>query len=258
MYRIALAALLAVAFGPSAPRAVQAQGRLIVIRVGDTASREIAEDMQTNLDELGAVLTNNVRRDRLVMPPPLTGRLFSRDAIQRAIDEARPGPDDALLFYYGGHGYIDNQRDRNLMLLPEEDGGRPLFANFIVNLLERPNDPAWRPRLVVALFDCCSVPPTGMEFKRALPTRPPAETSPLFESLFFQAAGTFSLVSSAPGEYSLTKFPMPGGRALPGTCPAPCSPAACSTFSTDAARSGTGGRTSTRPSHVTSTTDSRR
>lgn len=107
------------------------------------------------------------------------------------------GPDDALMFYYAGHGGYDEANRQYFGLLPSHDN---LYRQTLFNALLQ-----HRPRLMVLVTDCCYVfSPTGEP--PILGAQPPAgkaqQTSPLFRALFFKTKGTVDLTSAARDQFS--------------------------------------------------------
>ncbi|MFO0904977.1 MAG: caspase family protein [Pirellulales bacterium] len=137
-------------------------------------------------------------RDNL--PPAQVTRqtlVFTRDRdaaperVLAAIERLEPASDDAVLFYYTGHGAADD-RGHYLAL-----AGGPLYRETIREALERKGA-----RLVVLLTDCCNLRSDGrrMVAMAPAPPEPPAAPPPLFRTLFFEASGVVDVNASSPGE----------------------------------------------------------
>jgi hypothetical protein len=108
------------------------------------------------------------------------------------------GPDDALMFYYAGHGAYDQQNRQYFHLLPS---GQPLYRQTLYEALMRHN-----PRLMVLISDCCYTFSPSREGPPLLGQAPPpsrlARTSPLFENLFFKTRGVVDLTSAGRDQAS--------------------------------------------------------
>lgn len=119
----------------------------------------------------------------------------NRKGLLDAIDRVRISAGDSILFYYCGHGYI-NQKGTPYIL---PGGGRdPLYLKDILARLKRVG--AHR---TIALFDICqSLRPT-IEGRPA--PIPPDTISPLFRSILFGEPNgvPYCVISSAPGEAAL-------------------------------------------------------
>jgi hypothetical protein len=137
-------------------------------------------------------------RDNL--PPAQLTRetlVFTRDRdatparVLTAIERLEPNADDAILFYYTGHGAADD-RGHYLAL-----AGGPLYRQTIREALESKGA-----RLVVLLTDCCNLRSDGrrMVAMAPAPPEPPVAPPPLFRTLFFEPAGVVDINASAPGE----------------------------------------------------------
>ncbi len=113
------------------------------------------------------------------------------DRVLAAIERLKPASDDALLFYYTGHGAADD-RGHYLAL-----AGGPLYRQTIREALEGKGA-----RLVVLLTDCCNLRSDGrrMVAMAPAPPEPPAAPPPLFRTLFFEPSGVVDINASSPGE----------------------------------------------------------
>ena len=124
------------------------------------------------------------------------------------------GPDEALLFYYVGHGGM-TEADHYLTIAgdgksPNTFGGARYYRlrrQSIVNSMR-----AKRPGLVVLLTACCSsYIPDHADRRRdntlgaAAPSKPvaPTEINPVIRSLFFQHRGVVDITAAPPGESAI-------------------------------------------------------
>jgi hypothetical protein len=79
----------------------------------------------------------------------LTGKDVNAEAILSYYRDLNVGRDDALLFYYAGHGATDPTKGHFLAL--QELDAKPLLRNVLLKAME-----AHHPGLVVLMTDCCS------------------------------------------------------------------------------------------------------
>jgi hypothetical protein len=139
----------------------------------------------------------------------VTGNLASRENVLNNIQmtpqgilntihslQVAPGQ-DAVVFYYSGHGFYDPQQGQMLDMPQRGTLSRAAVRQAIVRK---------GPRLVVILTDCCSalkpVPqvPLGAWWGPSL-----AQPTPLFDWLLLHHAGVVDITSSRQGEISMTR-----------------------------------------------------
>lgn len=129
------------------------------------------------------------------------------------------GPDEALLFYYVGHG---GMTDKDHILTIEGDGKSQytyggvryyrLNRKAVVNAMR-----AKQPGLVIVLTACCSsyIPERGQrDLAGSLGAAPPqkivpTEIRPVIRSLFFEHRGVVDITAAAPGDPAIG-FPKMG------------------------------------------------
>lgn len=180
-------------------------GRLHVILAIDSTSPDIRLDMRSNGYSLSQCIKQNVPRNRLNIVFIDDMRLNAAN-ILRQIENLDVNSDDAILFYYSGHGFYETG-GRGTFITPPPDGGNRFYLSTVDRALE-----AKHPRFRAVIFDCCSVTPEGPLAHPAPIEQEAAEISPLFQSLFFDSQGSVILVSSKPGEYALCHVPLFGRR----------------------------------------------
>ncbi|MSR59977.1 MAG: caspase family protein [Planctomycetaceae bacterium] len=197
VFRRCVAAVLVVLWGA---QAFPQDPRLIALIVVDTQSREIAEDMQTNRYAIGGLIEKDVP-ETLREIRVIEGEKFKRSEVLQTIRNLNIGKQDAVLFFYSGHGYYDTTRGS--FLKPPADNGAKFYLSEIRKALNQSS-----PRLRVCILDCCSVIPNG-SLSRFAPyegqVKKPEEPSPLFRSLFFEPSGEVIINSSKPGEYAVCR-----------------------------------------------------
>jgi hypothetical protein len=149
-------------------------------------------NIQMDLLQMSLVLGNNVPESQLEMrmvtiESPEDG---SPAALLSAVDSLRPSRRDTILFYYTGHGGLD---DRGHHLAMER--GNLYRAELKQRLLAK------QARLTVLLTDCCNVRSDGFlsAFPYA-PPQPPNRPTPVFQALFFDPQGVIDINASSPGE----------------------------------------------------------
>ncbi|MDR3619488.1 MAG: caspase family protein [Paludisphaera borealis] len=201
-----LALVAAVAWGS---QATVSAGRLRVLIATDERAADVGEDMNKNASMLMFEIGRQVPANLLIwqaVPP----QRFTAQSIMTAINGLEVDPDDAILFYYSGHGAFDPQR-MTYVTASGDNGMTPLFASDIRQALE-----ARGARLTVVMFDCCNSlrPVNGPLIAPAPANLPPVtQISPLFDGLFFQPRGVVMVESSAPGEYALVLPQTRAGKA---------------------------------------------
>lgn len=151
-----------------------------------------APNLSLDMIRMSGFFESNVPKNRLTLET-----LFIEDDeyatpehILTALRALEPGPDDAVVFYYTGHGGID---DRGSYF---DLAGGKLYREQVRGLLR-----AKQPRLAVLLTDCCNSRSDGRKQIAAAPfNEPPRSYTPLFTALFVQPKGIVDVNSSAPGQ----------------------------------------------------------
>jgi Caspase domain len=173
---------------------------LLVIDSGSNLSNSVARD-RANLEK---TLRNAIPRDHLDIKV-IDGKGVTRDAILETIRGLKTGPTEALLFYYAGHGKIDENNGQSLCLQQGRVAGLPRAE--VRRALERK-----KAGLVVLLTDCCSTKEnrrscvtTGK--KRDLDKEPMDrgihdQVAPMLRYLFFQHRGVADITAAQDGTAS--------------------------------------------------------
>jgi hypothetical protein len=127
----------------------------------------------------------------------IEGRALSRSTALDSIANLRVGENDAVLWFYCGHGY-DEEDGRGTYFSPARGGGDVYLEEIEAELRRK------QARLVLLIADCCHVKANRLE---VLPKyyygNSPDTVTPLARQLFFESTGVWVVNSSAPGEYSV-------------------------------------------------------
>jgi len=127
----------------------------------------------------------------------------SRNLLE-AIAELKVKPKDTILFYFTGHGSVD---DRGQYLALAKD---KLYRQDLLAALKAKNV-----RLVSLITDCCNTRSDGYSY--AAPNivfESPTAPTPLFKRLFFDSEGIVDIISCSPGE---SAFFLPYQEDPPGS-----------------------------------------
>src|SRR5262249_49375021 len=122
----------------------------------------------------------------------LEGPKVTRREILGHYQRLRTSPDEALLFFYGGHGATDPATGRPA-LTPSQEQRWPVRPEG------RQATEAQSAGLVVLISDCCSDSKEVARVQRRADKRPrsPRAIHPTFRRLFFESRGTVDINSSS-------------------------------------------------------------
>jgi hypothetical protein len=204
-------AIVMLVLAPLTPVRAEAQ-TVHAILIGDTTDPSIGIGIDGNLKKVNSFL------DALATIGGVTvSRYQVRDAafncksIWDTVRSVKVTPQDAVLFYYSGHGF---RRNGTQTKFPEFDCRRTSdpdqaelgsIANYLLTEA--------RPRLVIALADTCNV---GMEqtvAPAAAAPPPPADRRGGLRKLFLSYSGMLTMSGAVPGEFS---WYLNGGPSLGG------------------------------------------
>jgi hypothetical protein len=115
--------------------------------VVDTLS-DLGESVKIDGQRIDRLLSGNLPRDRVEIRI-LTGKDVNADAILAYYRDLKVGRDDALFFYYAGHGATDPQGGHFLAL--QDLDAKPLLRDDLRRAMRAHN-----PGLIVLMTDCCS------------------------------------------------------------------------------------------------------
>jgi hypothetical protein len=176
-------------------------GSLFVIIATDDRAPSIGKDMEKNSRMMASAIKRNMPANRRHIVK-VEGRSLTPAGVLRTIQLVAPEPDDAILFFYSGHGAYDEQRLQTCVLMSSAPG-HALFVDEIQRAID-----AKRVSFSSIILDCCNNLRPSLARGPIAPGEPidqgPSETSALFRRLFFEAAGSVVIESSAPGEYAVT------------------------------------------------------
>lgn len=114
----------------------------------------------------------------------------SPDVIREMLREMKVKDNDTILFYYSGHGAVDDQ-GQYLALAQGK-----LYRKELLKLLT-----AKGARLVTVITDCCNTRSDGYVYTAPYFEIPDRQNpTPLFQNLFFNTRGLVDINSSSPGE----------------------------------------------------------
>ena len=133
----------------------------------------------------------------------IRGDLFQYEIVADAVKAIDPGSDDAVVFYYSGHGFRTPNKPEwwpyMAFSASEYDDPKGLGADEVFRLLKDRG-----PRLLMVITDCCNSV-MDIEVTERLQTRSPAGVSAEdnYRRLFAESRGTIIATSSEPGEVAL-------------------------------------------------------
>ena len=127
------------------------------------------------------------------------GNLLTKNDMLQAIRNLNANSDDAIVFFFSGHGAIDSVAGQYFHL----GSGDQVFRSEILDALK-----SQRARLTVLVSDCCS---NRHDVEPSVRPRPPRVQSrgvgeikgirPLIETLFFEASGVVNITAAEDGTY---------------------------------------------------------
>lgn len=187
------------------------------VLIGDTTDATIGVGITENLRKMRNFLRQaEVEGELTVSVKEVRDGDFNCRSIQNAVKALPVQSNDAVVFYYAGHGF---RRNSTQTQFPEFDCRRtadPERAELagISNQFLTPAPPASAPRFLLSVADTCNreaeVPTPQAAGPRiaAVPDRKAG-----FRRLFLQYSGTMMMSGSVPGEFS---WYMNGGPQIGG------------------------------------------
>jgi hypothetical protein len=189
--------------------------RLHLIIAADTGAANIGAWVGVSGQMVRGAFEGNVPADRLNVVY-LDGAQVTRVNVLAQIRALPATPNDAVLFYYGGHGAFDTKSGEHVFAM----SAGAMYRREVLGALQEK-----QPGLIVLLSDTCSSEFTFQAGRRPGRVRRPAPApalSPLFRSLFFRHRGVADITAAQRGTYAW--YTADGGlftRALCGRLAAP-------------------------------------
>jgi len=156
----------------------------------DTLS-DLGESVKVDGERIDHLLSNMLPKDRAEILV-LTGKDVNANAILSYFRGLKAGPDDALFFYYAGHGATDPQKGHFLAL--QELGTKPLLRADLRRAMQE-----HQPGLVVIMTDCCSTRfALPGKTRRVIPDKGTARTiDPVLRCLLYQSRGVVDITAAS-------------------------------------------------------------
>ncbi|MDB5306846.1 MAG: hypothetical protein JWO38_1048 [Gemmataceae bacterium] len=204
MRSFVLAALAALVTGGPPGRAADPPParKLHVLLAIDTGS-DLRASVLLDQERMERVFKANIPADRLAFQT-LTGSKLTSENVLAHYRGLKVGPDDALLFFYAGHGAKDP--DKGNAFVPQLGKVPPVYRSDVREAMRKTGA-----GLVVLLTDCCSTHSklAGKPVYGATrPVTPASATGihPTIEHLFFRHRGVVDITAAADGEASWSDF----------------------------------------------------
>lgn len=159
-----------------------------ILVVLDTEASDLASSLRLDEARLRGLWRQTMPADRYSLTL-LKGKQVSRESVLAHYRDLQLGPNEGLIFYYGGHGATDPRSREHYFDLAS---GKPLLRRDVLRAME-----TRQPALAVLLSDCCSTP---KKLKQTVTTRQVyAQAStlhPTVRALFFQGRGTVDITAA--------------------------------------------------------------
>jgi hypothetical protein len=170
--------------------------KLYVVLVFDTDDEDLAPSLEKDEDRIKTLLRVTIPSSRYEIARTLKGKQVSAARIVAAVKSLRGKvtPDDALLFFYGGHGAMNDTYGHVLKM---SAGGADLPRTLLRQELEKLGA-----GLTVMLTDCCSTREKHVDgaVMTAVTGRPAVGIHPPVRNLFFQARGVVDVTAATESE----------------------------------------------------------
>lgn len=193
-----VAALLLAWILPAAGLAAQTLHSVVVV---DSNDRSIGASVQKDMDTMVAfsreIASNTGMRLNL---KTLNGPQLNEANLRRLVNGITPGPQDAVLFYYSGHGFRTRATPTKwpMLYIP---GSRGVDFAELLKIIERKN-----PRMILAITDSCNSYTDSASRAFSMNLRALEEPSQAaWRKLFLQFRGRIYASSSKAGEYSMAE-----------------------------------------------------
>jgi len=180
------------------PATVQPAKRVHVLLAGDTTDPKIARSTEVDLDNLAGLFRELVPDAWQLQIQTLRGNEVSKESILRTIAQFQPGPDDAFVFIWTGHGAYTSLG--HYFHMPNGDG---LYRADVLTAMRLHG-----PRLAVVLSGSCNEI-SNVAVQRVYRSytciyRPaedkPRSLAPIAEELFLEPRGVVDINGASEGE----------------------------------------------------------
>jgi Caspase domain len=187
------AAFAALLFAPATHAAT-----LRALIIGDTNDRSIGKSVVTDIVNVETFVRDISAKTGLTLDlKVLKGAQIKSRLITDAVNKLKADPDDAVIFYYSGHGFRTQQVQTRWPLLHIPDAGiKGVDFQWVIDTIN-----AKKPRMVLAISDSCNSfidTPERSVSSRAMQR----EQDALWKKLFVEFAGRIYASGSIVGQYS--------------------------------------------------------
>lgn len=171
---------------------------LRVLLIGDTNDRSIGKSVVTDLKNVETFVRDVSAHTGLALDLKiLKGAQIKKKLVTAAVNAVKAEPDDALVFYYSGHGFRTQDVKTRWPLLHIPDAGiEGVDFQWIIDTLV-----AKKPRMILAISDSCNsfidTPQRSMG-SRAMQQ----DKDELWRRLFVEFSGTIFASGSQVGQFS--------------------------------------------------------
>jgi Caspase domain len=210
MQSCALAVLASVVTCSFTPNCAYAQ-KIHAILAADTSDGSIGAGITENVKNIRAFLrVVHTLTDLDVSTSEVSGDQFDCNSIVDAMAAVNPTPNDAVVFYYSGHGFRQNSTQSQFpefyCIRSRQD--KQIDMSMVVKELQ-----SKQPRFVLAIADTCNVEvPPPPAAAGAAPVSDQVRKAALLH-LFVDYSGTLMMSGAVPGEFS---WYMTSGSGLGG------------------------------------------
>ncbi len=167
---------------------------LYLILAADTNDPNIGRSVRVDrieMQKLFQTIGEKSQNQLFVIEKVIEGDDFSRQMIVQAIEAARPGPDDIIVFSYSGHGFRESATETRWPELDTPDG--PISFKTVLQMIQQKGA-----RQFIALADCCNQSIDVGVRSRAV-TRIGFEN---IQQLFLDSKTSVAASGSKPGQFS--------------------------------------------------------
>jgi hypothetical protein len=190
---VCLAWLACIGFWNTGPASAQVLHAVVVGDVSPSAGwGKYTSAVAMDLTMLSTAIAENMpeRQFNLVRFEISEDQYSSPASLLETVSELSVAPNDAILFYFSGHGSVDDQ-GHYLALAAGK-----LYRKDLMSALT-----AKRARMVALITDCCNTRSDGYLYAAPfIEVTSPRAPTPLFKRLFLDSTGVVDITSSSPGE----------------------------------------------------------